>query len=168
MAFKKIGSLDSHGSQILRKGIVTNSVKVTIGDTVQATSGFIALGTAGALVLGHINGIITDNGVGVTSDGIGGDYTNAYTVASDNQTVAQVAVLLDISKNSLYSVTPDSTVGTTTGSNLLGYHTDIVSASATDESSAITATAQYAIHGVDPMETGNQVVNIYESQVFGV
>ncbi len=168
MAFRKIGSLSSDDSPVLRKKIIANSITISEGDSVNASSGFVSLGTTGALVLGHVVGIITDSGVGVSNNGASGDFTNTYTTASDNQTSAKVSVLLNVSKKSLYSVTPDATIGTTTGSNLLGYHTDIKNENSTDESTAVTTTAQYFIWGVDPANSGNQVVNIYESLVFGV
>lgn len=41
--------------------------------------------------------------------------------------------MVDISKFALYSVTPNNTIGTTTGSNLLGYYTALASASQTAE-----------------------------------
>ena len=166
--FKKTGSLDPHGAQVLKKIIITGSVVTTIGDSVQASSGLMALGTAGSLVLGHVNSIVDKNGLPILDNGAGADFTNTYTAASTNATVAMVAAMVDVSKFSQYSADPDATIGTTTGSNLLGYHTDIVDEDNTDESSAVTTTAQYTIWGVDPADSGNQIVSVYESQVFGV
>ena len=44
---------------------------------------------------------------------------------------------------------------------------DILDEDQTDETSAVTGTAQYTILGVDPEDSGNQLVNIYESQILG-
>lgn len=171
MSFKKVGSYDSHGAPVLRKEVITNSVVTTVADSVKLASGFIALGTAAALVYGHVTAHIDGDGVGLLTTGVAGaevgSYVNAFTAAAANQTVNKVSVQVDVSKNSIYSVVPDVAIGTTTGSNLAGYKTDLVSAVATDESSAVTTTAQYNIVGVDPENVANQLVNIYESQVFG-
>lgn len=163
--------MNPHGAPVLKRAIITNSVVTTLVDSVKITSGFAALGTTGALVFGHVNAHVTRGGVGLNTSGAAGaamgSYANTYTVASDNQTVAQVAVECDISKFTLYAGTPDATLGTTTGSNLLGYHTDLLDEDDIDESSAVTATAQYTIMGVDQENTAQGVYSIYESQVFG-
>lgn len=172
MAFKPTGSLNPHGAPVLRASILSNSVAAVEEDSVKSSSGFLALGTTGALVFGHIRSINTFDGVGLNTDGtagaVMGSFVGAYTAASDNQTVAKVVGMCDISKYSLYSADPDATIGTTTGSNLLGYKTDIVDEDNTDESTAATTTAQYYIWGVDIADSGNHIVNIYESEVFGV
>ena len=172
MAFKLVGSLDPHGGPLLRSEIITNSITIAEVDSVQVTSGFVALGTTGALVFGHVAGLISYKGNGLISTGAAGaafgTYVGTFLTASDNQTVAKVLAQVDISKETMYSADPDAAIGTTTGSNLLGYHTDILDEDQTDETSAVTGTAQYIIWGVDPVDSGNQLVTIYESQVFGV
>lgn len=172
MAFIPKGSLNPHGAPILFKSVVTNSVVTTTRDSIKLASGFAALGTAGALVAGHVVAHKDDRGVGLNTSGASGaeigSYVNTFTAASDNQTVGRVAVELDISKSTIYSVEPDVAIGTTTGSNLVGYKTDIADEESTDESTATAATAQYDILGVDPENAANQLVHIYESQFFGV
>lgn len=172
MAFKLAGSLNPHGAPVLRREIITNSITVTELDSVKLASGFIAAGTAGALVFGNVTAISTNLGVGLNTSGAAGaaigSFAGAFTTASNNQTVAKVKAVVDISKESLYSVAPDATIGTTTGSNLSGYNTDIASATATDEDTAVATTAQYHIWGVDPNVSANQIVSILESQAFGV
>ena len=170
MAFKSIGSLDhTNEAPLLRRYIITNSVVTTINDSVKLASGFMALGTTGALVLGHVYAIGTEKGVGVSSTGATGaefgSFTNTYTAASNNQTVAKVKADVNISKMALYSASLDATIGTTTGSNLAGYHIDVLDEDDLSESSTTTATAQYSTHGVDPYNSSNAVVNIYESQL---
>lgn len=168
MAFKLIGSLNPHGGPVLRTEIVGNDVELTELDSVKTSSGFVALGTTAALVLGHVKSIVTYDGVGVTSDGAGGTFSGTYTMSADNTTVLMTSATLDISKFTLYSADPDATIAGTTGSNLMGYFTDIADEDETSETSALTTTLQYFIWGVDPADSGNQVVNIYESVVFGI
>lgn len=172
MSFKSKGSLNPHGAPILRREIITNSVVVKEMDSVRLASGFVALGTTGSLVFGHVTAISTNKGVGLNTSGATGaqmgSYVDRFTAASNNQTVGKVKVEVDISKSTLYSVDPDAAIGTTTGSNLSGFKTDITNETTTDESTATASTAQYNIWGVDPENSANQIVNIFESQVFGV
>ena len=177
MAFTIAGSLSPFGGPLLRSQIVANSVALVELDSVTVepgynAAGFVRLGVAAGRVFGHVKAIVTNNGVGLLTDGTTGaaigSFTNAYTVASDNQTIAQVRAQVDVSKETLYSVDPDAAIATTTGSNLLGYKTDIIDEDNTDEDTATSATAQYFIWGVDPNTAANQIVNIFESGVFGV
>jgi hypothetical protein len=172
MAFKQIGSLNTHGAPVLRNAILANSITSTVLDSVKTASGFAALGTTGALVLGHITSHVTKEGVGLDTTGVAGastgSYVGTYLTASNNQTVGMVKAKVDVSKFTLYSAEVDATIGTTTGSNLDGYNMDIVDEDTLDESTAVTTTAQYHGWGVDPDNTAQAVVNIYESSVFGV
>lgn len=172
MAFKQIGSLNPHGAPVLRREVITNSVVSTLADSVKLASGFVALGTAGAAVFGHVVGHATANEVGPSTTGAAGaamgSYLGTYTAASDNQTVGMVTAVCDISKNTLYSAEVDATIGSTTGSNLAGYRMDLVDEDTLDEDSAATTSAQYNTWGTDPSDSSKAVVNIFESQVFGV
>ena len=172
MAFKPSGSLDPHGGPVLRKSILGNTVTFTESDSLKASSGFLVLGTAGALVHGHIDGIVTKSGVGVTTSGASGaaigSFVGTFLTASDNQTVAKVSALCDVSKNTLYSAEVSATIGTTTGSNLLGYTLDLTDEDTLDETTALTTTGQYMNWGTDPADSTKAFVNIFESQVFGV
>lgn len=172
MAFKQVGSVGGEEAPILRRETLANSITSILGQALIATSGFAALGTTGTLILGHLRAHSTLLGVGLNTTGAAGaemgTYVGTYLTASDNQTVGKVKAEIDISKETMYSADPDVAIATTTGSNLVGYHTDIADASLTDESTAATTTAQYFIWGVDANDSGNQVVSIYESVVFGV
>ncbi len=169
MAFKTVGSLNPHGGPVLKTEIITNSINIQIGDEVNANGlGFVALGTSSTLLFGNLVSIIDINGVGVDSNGLGGNFTLEFTTGSTNSTTTKVAGIVDVSKMTLYSVDPDATVGTTTGSNLLGYHTDLNNEKTTSESGAVDVTAQFHIWGLDPVDSTNQLVNLYESRVFGV
>lgn len=172
MAFTRIGSLDSHGAPVLRQETIANTITSVVLDSVKLSSGFVALGTAGALVFGHITAHKSKLDVGLLSSGAAGagiaSYQGTYLSASDNQTVGFVQAETDISKMTLYSAELSQAIGTTTGSNLAGYHIDLTDEDTLDETSAVTGTAQYTIWGVDPANSARNVVNIYESQVFGV
>lgn len=172
MAFTAAGTLSPYGAPVLRSEVLANSITVTVMDSVKAASGFIALGTAGALVFGHVVGIATDKGVGLNTTGVAGaamgSFVGTYLTASDNQTVGKVRAMVDVSKFTLYSAEESAAIGTTTGSNLLGYTQDLTDEDTLNESSALTTTGQYMGHGVDPNNTAQAIVNIFESQVFGV
>jgi len=172
MAFKPSGSLNPHGAPVLRSETIANSITVTEMDSVKFASGFVALGTTGALVLGHVNGISTNKGVGLTSTGAAGaavgSFAGTFLTASDNQTVGFVRAIVDVSKMTLYSAEEDAAIGTTTGSNLPGYTQDLTDEDTLDESTAVTTTGQYMGWGVDPRNSAQAIVNIFESQVFGV
>lgn len=172
MAFIPSGTLTPHGAPVLLSRIITNSVVTTIGDSVKLASGFMALGTAGALVFGHVMGIGTLKGMPLNTTGVAGaemgSFINTFTAAADNQTVAKVSALCDVSKHTLYSASFETAIGTTTGSNLPGYFCDLDSEENLDESDTTTTTCQYALHGVDPHNSAKAIANVYESQVFGV
>lgn len=169
---KKVGSLDSHGAPVIRRQVVANTVTIAELDSVKLASGFVALGTTGALVFGHVMSLSTRNQVGLLTTGVAGaemgSFVGTYGTASDNQTVGLVTADCDVSKSSLYSMTPDVAIGTTTGSNLAGYTQDLADEDNLDESTAAVTTGQYMGWGVDPEDSANAILNIYESQVYGV
>lgn len=179
MAFQPFGTLTPYGGPVLIARIIKNSVVMThLASTKIDSTGFVALGTTGNLVFGHTVEIETNLGVGVNTDGTAGaglgSYYGTYTAASTNQTVAMVRAKTDISKFTLYSVGANATLGTTTGSNLQGYNMDIADStqlsesSATANASAATTNGQYSSMGLDPANSARVIVNIYESQVFGI
>lgn len=168
---QKIGSLGRMGGPLLIDRIITNSVVIAVGDSVKTASGFAALGTTGARVLGHVESIVGADGLTPVKDGTYlANIGEEFTAASDNQTVAKVSVRVDIDRNSLYSADLDAAVGTTTtagGSGAAGKTFDLANEVTLDESTSAETTAQYYSHGIDRNDTGNVVVNILESEVFG-
>lgn len=168
--FTQVGSLEAFGAPVLRREVIANSVVSTVGDSVKVASGFIALTTAGDAVFGHLNAHADAEEVGLSTTGATGaelgSYVGTYTAASNNQTVAQITAVCDISKKTLYSGDADATPGSTAGSNLSMYHLDVASEDTLDESTATTSSAQYLTWGVDPNDSGNVIVSIFESQVF--
>ena len=172
MAFRNAGSLTPHGAPVKLFRTLKNSETFTINDSVKLASGFVALGTAGALVFGHITGIGTEKGLGLNTTGVAGSeigsFVDTFLTASDNQTVAFVKAEVDVSKHTLWSASFETAIGTTTGSDLPGYFCDLDSEEDLDESDTTTTTMQYALHGVDPLNSAKALTNVYESQVFGV
>lgn len=172
MAFKQIGSLDPHGAPILRKEIITDDVVSTQLDSLKLVLGFASLGTTGVAVFGHLMGHIDADGVGMNTSGVTGaaigSYINTFTAPAANEATNHNAVLVDVSKNTMYSAEVDVTIGTTTGSDLSGYRMDLADEDTLDESTAATTTAQYNTWGLDQENSAQAVVNIYESQVFGL
>lgn len=171
MAFKQVGTLTPYGAPVLKKAVLANSITSTVLDSLKVTSGFAALGTAGVAVFGHLMSHVRNDGNGMETSGVAGSamgsYAGSFLTASNNQTVGFVKAMVDVSKGTLYSAELDATIGTTTGSNLLGYNMDLVDEDTLDESTAATTAAQYHCWGVDQDNTAQSIVNILESSVFG-
>ena len=159
---------------IRKSYIIANSQTITIGDMVKATAGFIALVGAGGRILGCVVGLEDANHLDLEHPQA--TKTNAtYTAstktavaASDNQTVDAIRAIVDIDPMTIYSAQPDQAIGTTTGSNLLGYYTDVPAASdQPDQDTAATTTAQLFIWGTDPENTARGLYSIAEHQIWG-
>lgn len=171
--FIKTGSLLQIGGPILRSKILANSITVTQNDSVKIdTDGFVALGTAGKSVYGHVMSVSTDLGVGLNTTGVAGaemgSFVGTFLTASDNETVAKVRAIVDVSQFTVYSGSAAAgTFGTTTaGSGEVGAHFDLSDEDDLDETSIVLTTAQYFSDGLNPDGTNTVIVNIFESQVF--
>lgn len=164
MAFKYVGSLNANQGRSLRAFTITDSQVISVGEAVKLSSGKLVTWGVGGAGLGIVESIKNADGSAVTTDGAGGDYHGTYTAGSSNTVVAMV----DISKASIYSVTQDATLGTTTGSGLAGYNTDcLASSDQLDESSTVSGTASFFILGVDSADeapANSVLVTIQESQ----
>jgi len=172
MAITRIGTLSPHGAPVQLSRILTSSITVTVNDSVKLVLGFLSLGTTGALVFGHVMGLGTEKGMGLNTTGATGaeigSFIDTFATSSTNTTVAKVKAVCDVSKFTLYTGEESAAIGTTTGSNLAGYTQDLSDEDTLSESSAVTTTGQYMGHGVDPANSAQVVINIFESQVFGV
>ena len=174
MAFKLAGSLNPHGGPLLRRFVAGNSIQVTETDSVRTTDVGFALGVATSAVLGHVKAIVTREGVGVSSDGTAGasfgSFAGTFTFASNNQlSTVRNGADIDISQQTLYSADPDVAIGTTVGnpsSTAVGVYFDLQDEAQIDESSVVATAAQYHSWGIDPEDSGNVIVNIFESSVF--
>jgi len=169
MAVRIKGSLNPHGAPILRKEILENSQAFTEFDfTIVDTDGFIAEAAANTALFGVLVGIMTYDGVGLTDNGAGGDYTGTYTTAATNETVAKVKGEIDISQFSLWSVDADAALETTAGSSQLSTYFDLIDEQNVDESTVADTILQLHSWGEDELINDNLVVNIMESCVFNV
>ena len=160
-------SLNANQGRVLVEYTLADSTTFTVGDALSLSSGKLALTADGNSVGGILVGFKTAAGEPLTDNGAGSDYTNTYTTPASNT----VKGVIDISKESVYSVTADATLGTTTGSDKAGYFMDALAASdQLDESTAAATAAQFISLGEDSdsLATDNSVlVMIYESQFFG-
>lgn len=161
MAFNYKRNLNGSHARTLVKVLLGNSVDFRVGDPVSITTGGAVIqNSAGVRILGHIAAIVQDNGTVPANNGCAGAFVQTYRTASDNATVAKVAALVDIDANSLYSVSLDDTIGTTTGSNTAFYMMDIDTGlvnRALDESTAGQTNGQYFSFGLDP-DNSNRVL----------
>lgn len=163
--FRYKGSMNANQGRVLLEFTITDSQTLTVGDSVKLASGKALLSAGNANVAGIVTGFVKANGAPLTDNGAGGKFVDTYTAPSSNT----VKVIIDISKDSVYSCVADATLGTTTGSDLAGYTFDVVAGSdQLDESTALATTGQFVSLGVDadPLAPANSVlVKIYESQL---
>ena len=128
---------------------ITDSQVLSEGEAVKLASGKVSTWGTGGAGLGIVVGFEKADGSPVTDNGAGGDYAGTYTAGSSNT----VKAIVDVSRDSIYSVPLDAAPGTTTGSGLAGYNADLLSTSQTiDESSAGTGTASFFLLGEDTSE----------------
>jgi hypothetical protein len=164
MAFKFHKSLKGTGMPPLVRVIVDNSDTVQIGDAVKAyNAGNAEVATAARPILGIVHDIQLASGLAPTWNS-GTDDT--YTVASDNETVGLVAVLVDCDQASIYSGAQDGTVGATNSSDKIGASMDIADEGQLDESTALrNAQGQMYCWGTDPNSSTRILCSIMESEV---
>jgi len=158
-------NMDANAERMLVEYTIADAQTLSIGEAVKFSSGELVTAGAGGAFLGVIAGFVKADGSPVTDDGDGGDYSGTYTAPTSNTVKAQV----DISDKSVYSVTADATLGTTTGSDLAGYNMDFVAASnQLNESTSVTTTAQVFSLGKDPdatAPTNSVLVVMQESEL---
>lgn len=165
-------NLAGRTSGIIRSFIIGDSKTVTIGDFVHLESGFIDIASATERILGVVIGIVDRDGINmdqsnVTKEGTWTTSTHTYVTDSDNTTSEQARVLVDVDPFSVWSCEPDCTIGTSPGSNLAGYTTEILDEDELDEDSAHATNAQQLfIWGVDPEDSARALVSIAEHQAF--
>lgn len=157
-------NLLGNGGRVLVPFTITDASVIKVGEAVKLSSGKLVTWGAGGVGLGIVESIRNADGSPVTDNGAGGDFHGEYTAPSSNTVVAMV----DVSKMSRYSVTQDAALGTTTGSGLAGYNTDLVATSdQLDESTTVSTTASFFIWGTDTSSgapDNSVIVSIQESQ----
>lgn len=154
---------------------IKNSTTVYKGSFGIFSSGFVSPATAGGRIALFIENLVTKNGYPLEEaesseyDGTftaGAEGVSNYASSADNQTDKQIKILGFIPRPGIdiFSSAPDATIGTSTGSNLNGYYSDLVDSISVDESSAHETTAsQLTIHGVDPNNSANGLYSVAES-----
>ncbi len=155
------GTALSNGGIAPFKTIIANSQAITLGDAVVTASGFISPSITTAAALGIVIAVEDKNGLPINPDAGTAD---TYTVASDNQTVAQIVAVVDESPFSIYSFKINATPGTTTGSNLRGYYCDFADHSTLAESGAATTGKVVRLLGVDPEDATRVLGNLNKTE----
>lgn len=157
--------------------VIENSATVARGGWVRIDGGAASPAGAGERLLGVVHDIVTKDGVplGQHQDTeIDGTYTentgstaDTYAADSDNETDAKVKVQVNIDREAIYANTPDSSIGTTTGSDEAGNYTDLADDTQVDEDTVDTSASgngQLNIHGVDPIDSGKGLYSVAEYQ----
>lgn len=144
--------------------IVDNSDVITMGDFVSLnTDGHAVLATATNPILGSVVGMVGPNGEPIAFDAGSAD---TWTAASDNETVAQNKVLVNIDPTACYEVDFSAAIGTTSGSKV-GARFDLTDHDTVNEASAGTGSAQVALVATTDVTTRG-IVCIVENQLMGV
>ena len=146
-----------------------NSVVFQVGDLIRVnTSGFGALVTTGDVILGVVTGVTDKNGIAVDPDSA---TLEVYTMASDNQTVAQKKVhFIPALPNYLFFNDSDDTLART---NLFQFF-DVNDENDVDVATAHDSTSsQVRLVEIDPDGDGDaskglfQIVESFFSQLQG-
>lgn len=146
------------GAPTLLDFIIDNSDVIQIGDMVRVnTDGHVTLATTGSTQAGVVVGVVDKNGLRIDPDS---GTLDTYTVASDNETVAQKkARIIPAMPDYLFFNDADDTLAT---ANLLQYfdlndENDVDVATATD-----TATAQVRLVQLDPDGDGDASKGLFQ------
>ena len=172
MAFKTVGTLAPNaGTQLIggdtapQLTIVANSQVAQIGDKCEwDADGFIVAGASSTATIEPVGIIVAFAANGIATD-FDASSLDTVTVASDNETVAKIYAIIDVSEYTLYSVAMDAALGATTGSGLPGYSMDALASdgSQLDESTAetsVTGSVSFHSWGVDPVDALRVIVNM--------
>lgn len=148
---------------VLWRVIIDNSDTIQLGDMVKTyNAGNAEVATAARPIGGVVHDVMTKDCVRPTPDS---GTQDTFTVASDNETVAQIAALIDFDTDSIYSGDVDGTLGTTNSSDKIGASFDITDENSVAETSALrNAQGQLFGWGADPDDTTRVLVSIMESE----
>ncbi len=161
---------------ILLTVIIDNSETLTLGDAVAIVTGNAELlDSATAAFSGFVHDIVDSKGLSVFgSIATLGSATVAsgdtVTVAGNNETVDLIAVMIDVSKLSIYSALVTGTMNTTVNSNKPGAWVNSATTGDRVTESSATRTIATAGHlkawGADPDDSTRMLVSISESDIF--
>ena len=153
--------------------VITNSQTISVGDAVTCTvTTGLGISGANANILGIVDGFIDNDGkVLPMSSYTANTVPLEFVAEGDNQTDKMIKAKVIVSPYAVYSNEPDGMIGTTTGSNKLGYYSDIVAASnQVDETDAVTGEKQMQIFGTksadDMSGTTYGLYIIHQSQLW--
>ena len=157
----------------LKQVIIASSQTIQVGGLVLVNAaGHLSVATAGNPIFGVVVALVDVNGIDmentrVTKDGTYTASTRSYAASASNGTGSKFSALVNTSKTAVYSAQPDSAIGTTTGSNLLGYYCDIATGGLQpdEDTTATSSTVQLFIWGVDPDNTAHGLYSIHESMI---
>jgi len=136
--------------------IISNTMTLEEGDRTKAVGG-AGIEPADAVTdksFGYVTSFVTKKHLPLRNAVRGTDYDGTYTPspdgdtyvsASDNLTDKQVYAMIALAQDLVVSAKVDATLGTTTGSNKVGYYLDILTTDSTqlDEDSATTSVANF-------------------------
>lgn len=185
--FNYKASLQGNSHPVLRKVVIYGSQTIAVGQVVESyTNGYVVDGVIARPLLGFVHAIVdrfghslkpeTDAMAETTGNTLATGPTGTVTVAATNHSAStagkQIAAIVDVSLDTIYSVGADATPGTTTGSDLIGVAFDMLTGDPTqlDESTgslARTSPAQFHSWGVDPEDSSRVLVSLMESQRIG-
>lgn len=162
--------------EILTKVILDNSEDIAVGDAVMLRNGNIEKATADGALSGVVIDVVDKNNNSLlpsegstASLGSASISSGVITVASDNETVDQIAATIDISPFTIYSADVTGTIGTTNSSDKIGVWIDMDDEDSVEETTAtrtVTTEGQLVGWGADPDDTTRMLVSIHEHEFF--
>lgn len=173
---KIIKYADGASSRPLEKWLIINSEQIFNGGPVRISAGGISAADAVAdPIYGLCRGFVADGGSTPLENALSGDYDGtlvdgvSYTASSDNQTDKKVQALVEpILPGDVIRGEADATLGTTTGSDKVGYYIDVLTTDERkfDESNTSTSQLQFIIVG-QPGKGNFVDVKLVENQING-
>ena len=163
-------NLLANSGRVLMRFPVQTTITISVGDSCEfyGDAKTVTEDAGSGASLGIIESFEKANGSPLTSNGASGDFTCTVTTTDSTSVYAVV----DVSRNSVYSVACSNTLGTTTGSDMPGYTMDAVAGGTTlDEATALTTTGTYMSLGPDPDPSApdNSVLCVlYESDLWNL
>ena len=178
MAFRR---KDDVNFDNIRTVVIAASQTVYVGSAVYARTGGYAIpagSTAMAALLGVVVDIVDKNGnsvfgslAKVPNTTVSGTPDSGYvTTAASNTTTDKIAVKVDISPMTRYSVSVTGTIGTTTTSDVgIGWmqSADDRNVDETTHTRTITTGGTWFNWGTDPADSTRLIVSLAASEVFG-
>lgn len=169
---------DGASSRPLEKLLILNSATIFKDGVVKLVAGGVdGADAVSDLIYGICKGFVVKGGMTPIENALSSDYDGTlasdnsyYTAAADNQTDKKVMALVEpILPGDVIRAEADATLGTTTGSNLIGYYIDVLTSDERklDESNT-HASNQLQFIIVGQPGVGNYVdVKLLENQMNG-